>query len=142
MDRCDFGMRILLVDDETDIVEELGRFLRRRGHEVVGVGGVDAAMRALHGDGPFDVVLTDLRMPDGTGLDVVRACRDHPQPGPSALVMSGHAGRADIAQAREDGAVQFFPKPVSLPELMKTLAGIESCRQGSAEKPLPELPAT
>lgn len=138
-------MRILLVDDEEDIVEELGRFLRRRGHEVVGAGGVDAAMRALDNDRPFDVVLTDLRMPDGSGLDVLRACRDCPQPRPAALVMSGHAGRAEIAQAREDGALHFFPKPVSLPELMKTLASLEASRRGSQDspdKPVPEMPAT
>jgi CheY-like chemotaxis protein len=134
-------MNILLVDDEEAIVEELGRFLRRRGHEVVAAGGVDAALRALDNDGPFDVVLTDLRMPDGTGLDVVRACRARPHPRPAALVMSGHAGRADIAQAREDGALHFFPKPVSLPELMKTLAGIEAARQSGRGEPVSQAPS-
>jgi DNA-binding NtrC family response regulator len=130
-------MRILLVDDEEDIVEELGRFLRRRGHEVVGAGRVAAALRALGSDGPFDVVLTDLRMPDGSGLDVVRACCDLPQPRPLALVMSGHAGGAEVAQARKDGALQFFPKPVSLPELMRMLAAIEADRQVNAASPSP-----
>jgi two-component system response regulator PilR (NtrC family) len=134
-------MRILLVDDEVAIVEELGRFLSRRSHEVVGADRVAAALGALGSDGPFDVVLTDLRMPDGSGLDVVRACRDHPQPRPLALVMSGHAGRAEVAQARKDGALEFFPKPVSLPELLKTLAAIETSRQGSPDKPAPGVPA-
>ena len=135
-------MRILLVDDEEEIVEELGRFLRRRGHEVVGAGRVAAATRTLGSDGPFDVVLTDLRMPDGSGLDVVRACRDHAPPRPLALVMSGHAGRGEVAQARLDGALQFFPKPVSLPELMKALAAIQAARQDASEPSLPEAPAS
>src|SRR5262249_46390074 len=101
-------MKILLVDDEADIVAELGRFLRRRGHDAVGAGGVAAALAALADTGPFDIVLTDLRMPDGSGIDVLRACRACPAPQPAALVMSGHAGRADILEARDEGALQFF----------------------------------
>ena len=135
-------MKILLVDDEEDIVEELGRFLRRRGHEVVGAGNVGTAMRALDDDSPFDVVLTDLRMPDGSGLDVVRTCRNRPLPRPSVLVMSGHAGRADIAQVRQNGALDFFPKPVSLPALMKALAAIEASHEGRQDASLQKTPAT
>ena len=129
-------MKILLVDDEEDIVAELGSFLRRRGHAIVGAGDVQAALHALDSDGPFDVVLTDLRMPGGSGLDVVRACRDRPEPRPISLMMSGHAGCAEIAQARADGALRFFPKPVALHALLGTLADIELPRLRSQDAPL------
>src|SRR5262245_50087506 len=117
-------MNILLVDDESEIVHELTGFLRRRGHGVAGADCVAAALHALDHEGPFDVVLTDMRMPDGSGLDVVRACRKGGQPQPSTLVMSGHAGPADIAEAHSEGALHFLAKPISLRALRDLLAGL------------------
>lgn len=133
-------MRILVVDDETDIVAEMGRFLRRRGHDVMGAHDVGAALRALAGDGPFDVVLTDLRMPDGSGLEVVRACAAGAAPRPTSLVMSGHAGSADVAELRAAGAADFFSKPVSLPSLLAVLASVAAARRPAADDPLAEAP--
>jgi DNA-binding NtrC family response regulator len=120
-------MNILVVDDEEAIVEELGRFLERRGHGVVGAGGVGAALSALERQGPFDVVLTDLRMPAGSGLDVLRACRALPRP-PLALVMSGHADGAEAVRAYDEGASHVFAKPVPLRALLQMLADIEISR--------------
>ena len=121
-------MKILLVDDEEDIVEELSGFLHRRGHGVVAADGASAAIRALDRDGPFDVVLTDMRMPEGSGFDVVHACRDQPEPRPAMLVMSGHAAPDEISRIHAEGALHFFPKPLALRELATVLAGIAAGR--------------
>jgi two-component system response regulator PilR (NtrC family) len=121
-------MKILVIDDEEDIVVELGSFLRRRGHEVTGAGSVGAALRALGIRGPFDVVLTDLRMPDGCGLDVLRACAALRAPQPATLVMSGHADASHFALARTLGAFDVFSKPVALRSLLQTLKDIEAAR--------------
>ncbi len=123
-------MRILVIDDEEDIVVELGSFLRRRGHEAAGAGSVGAALRALGVRGPFDVVLTDLCMPDGSGLDMLRACAALPAPQPVTLLMSGHADASHFAMARTLGAFGVFPKPVPLRSLLQTLKDIEGARPG------------
>ncbi len=125
-------MNILVVDDEREILDELRGFLSRRGHTVMCVDGAMAAIRTLGQDGPFDVLLTDIRMPDGSGLEVVRACLDT-QPQTASYVMSGHAGPDEIAQARNDGALDYFPKPVALRSLMEVLAGMARDRDGRAE---------
>jgi DNA-binding NtrC family response regulator len=138
-------MKILVVDDEEEIVEEIGTFLHRRGHGVVGAGGIAAALNALDTEGPFDVVLTDMRMEDGTGLDVLRACRTC-APQPSALVMSGHASTEDVVQARHDGAVHFLSKPVAIRELARALAEIAADRDNapgdSQSAAIADLPQT
>src|SRR6266404_5267636 len=67
---------ILVVDDEPSARTTLGLLLRKRSHRVTEVEGVAAAVKAL-ADEAFDVIVTDLRMPDGDGLDVLRAARAH-----------------------------------------------------------------
>jgi two-component system response regulator PilR (NtrC family) len=127
-------MNILVVDDEREILDELRAFLSRRGHTVMCVDGAMAAIRTLGEEGPFDVLLTDIRMPDGSGLDVVRACLGT-QPQAAKFVMSGHAGPDEIEQARSDGALDYFPKPVALRSLMQVLASMARDCEARAKTP-------
>jgi two-component system response regulator PilR (NtrC family) len=127
-------MNILLVDDEPEILDELRGVLSRRGHTVMCVDGAVAAIRTLDQNGPFDVLLTDIRMPDGSGIDVLRACLDMDEK-PASYVMSGHAGPDEIAQARDQGALDYFPKPVALRALMQVLAGITANRETISQRP-------
>lgn len=121
-------MKVLLVDDEAGIVEEMASFLRRRGHSVVGADGVASALAALDSQGPFDVVLTDWRMPGGSGLDVVRACRLRPRPRPTVVVISGHLDPSDSGDAYDAGAAHVITKPVSLRGLVHLLGDITTER--------------
>ncbi|HEX2889336.1 response regulator [Vineibacter terrae] len=134
-------MKILLVDDEAELVAELSGFLHRRGHGVTAADGAPAAIRALSNDGPFDVVITDMRMPDGSGFDVVHACMGRPEPRPAMLVMSGHAAPDEISRIRAEGAQHFFPKPLALRELASVLAGIATHRGDTAGARVRQLSA-
>jgi len=75
------GRRVLVVDDETDFLASYERLLRRQGYEVITAtsraAGLDAVRAAALGH-RLDLVISDLRLPDGDGLDVVRAARDAP----------------------------------------------------------------
>ena len=113
-------MKILVVDDEAEIVEELRGFLERRGHDVTGADGVEQARAALDTGLPFDVVVTDMRMPPGNGVEVVCACQQLPTP-PVVLLMTGQAAEADLDNALRAGARSVLWKPLSLRKVMDAL---------------------
>ncbi|TXL72120.1 response regulator [Vineibacter terrae] len=110
-------MKILVVDDEHDIVDELRSFLERRGHQVTGAGGVEQACAALDGGGGFDVVVTDMRMPPRSGVEVVHACSRLTEP-PAVLLMTGQASQSDVDDALSAGARTVIWKPLSLRKVM------------------------
>lgn len=101
--------RILIVDDEANIGLSLRLILEREGHAVTVCG--TAAEGRLQA-GRADVYLLDVRLPDASGMDVLRAIRDvHPD---AAVVMiSGHATIADAVEATRAGAFDFLEKPLS-----------------------------
>jgi CheY-like chemotaxis protein len=100
---------ILIVEDEVDLAATCVRLLRRSGYAVVAVGSRAAALAAL-GDAPPAVLVSDVRLPDGDGLDVVRAAAGM-QPSVPAVVMTGRASEAGRVAARDAGAVAYLPKP-------------------------------
>lgn len=121
-------MRILVVDDESYIVDEVCDFLRRRGHEPVPAGSVEEAAGLLAASPPFDVVLTDMKMPQGSGLDVLRACNRSGPPRPTTLLMTGQSDDGDVERATAEGALSVLWKPLSLRKILEALALVERYR--------------
>jgi two-component system, NtrC family, response regulator HydG len=99
---------ILLVDDEESPRATLALLLKQAGHDVEQADGVDAAARALAA-GAFDLVITDLRMPVGSGLDVVRLTRTT-QPDAEVIVLTAYAGWESAKEAMRLGAFDYFEK--------------------------------
>ena len=114
-------MRILLVDDEPEFIAEISEFFRRRGHDVVGAGGVQAAIGELRDSARFDAVITDLWMPDGRGFDVVEICRRQAGPQPAILIISGHGAAYDHVCIQDRTGFYFFAKPVDPNRLLAIL---------------------
>jgi class 3 adenylate cyclase len=99
---------ILLVDDEPSARLTLGLLLKRRGHQVHEVDGVAAASAAL-GERAFDVVITDLWMPDGHGLDVLQEARAR-CPESNVILLTAHPGWESAKEAMRLGAFDYFEK--------------------------------
>jgi class 3 adenylate cyclase len=99
---------ILLVDDEPSARLTLGLLLKRRGHLVQEADGVQAATNALTG-AAFDVVITDLLMPDGEGLEVLRAARTR-CPDANVILLTAHPGWESAKEAMRLGAFDYFEK--------------------------------
>jgi len=99
---------ILLVDDEASARVTLALLLARRGHRVRQADGVAAAARAL-AEGPVHVVVTDLRMPDGLGLEVLEATRSR-CPDASVIVLTAYPGWESAREAMRLGAFDYFEK--------------------------------
>ena len=100
---------ILVVDDEADFVANYQRLLRRRGYRVVSAGSRGDGLVILERD-PLALVITDLRLPDGDGLELVRAARRLPTPTPS-IVVTGFASEASRMAALAAGASAYLVKP-------------------------------
>ncbi len=107
--------RVLVVDDEPDIRELIDLTLARMGLATECAGSVGEAIAALK-EGDFQLCLTDMRLPDGEGLEIVRYITEHcPQTPVAVITAFGSAGNA--VAALKAGAFDYLAKPVGLEQL-------------------------
>jgi two-component system response regulator AtoC len=111
--------RILVAEDEEGVRTFLAETLERAGHEVTQVADGASALRAAHEE-PFDVVLTDLRMPGTDGMAVVRTVRTE-QPDVEVIVLTAFGDVATAVEAMKLGAFDYLQKPVSSPTAIREL---------------------
>ncbi|MGH7312418.1 MAG: sigma-54-dependent transcriptional regulator, partial [Candidatus Rokuibacteriota bacterium] len=107
---------ILIVDDESAARLTMTLLLRRRGHRVLQANGAMAAVKTL-GEEMVDLVITDLRMPDGSGLDVLRAAKAN-APDASVILLTAYAGWESAKEAIQLGALDYFEKGRDPDELL------------------------
>jgi two-component system, OmpR family, response regulator PrrA len=111
--------RVLVVDDETDFLATYERLLRRQGYQVAVATSRVEGIAAVVRERPH-LVISDLRLPDGDGLDVVRAARAVPDP-PSVIVVSGYPSDKVRRAALEAGATVFLAKPFAAAGLLAAI---------------------
>ena len=104
--------RVLLIDDEPDILELLTITLNGMSIESQAAMSLATAKEALRSQ-PFDFCLTDMRLPDGNGLDIVKMVQQD-YPDMPVAVISAHGNMSIAVQALKDGAFDFISKPVKL----------------------------
>ena len=130
--------RVLVADDEEGIRTFLAETLERAGHEVTQVADGDAAVRATRVE-PFDVVLTDLRMPGTDGMAVVRTVRTE-QPDVEVIVLTAFGDVTTAVEAMKLGAFDYLEKPVSSPTAIRELVAAAIERRGKLSARLPTEP--
>jgi len=110
---------ILVVDDDSTFCHMLKTFLERNGHRVTEAFAFDEARQAIHGKS-FDVVLTDFRLPEKSGMDVLteakRKNRDT-----IVIVMTGYGDIRMAVKAIKQGAYDYVTKPVNPEEILATI---------------------
>ena len=110
----DQKFRILVVEDHVDTAFGLKMYFGNLGHDVRVALDVKSALAAAE-ESPFDVLLSDLALPDGTGWDLLRELRAR---GPvRAIALSGHNDEEDIARSKDAGFLLHLAKPIAMPEL-------------------------
>lgn len=110
---------VLLIDDHELIRHGLAAaFTRSPGMEVLGQAGTVASALQAYADLQPRVVVTDLQLPDGTGLDIIRSIRAHDQR-TGLVVLTMHSGDDQIFAAMEAGASAFVGKDAPASELVK-----------------------
>src|SRR5437773_10656740 len=107
--------RILVVDDEAAILRLLKEALTQWGYQVTGATSAAEALQALRGD-MFDAVITDIRMPDMNGLELLKEIKRHDE-SVEVVVMTGYPTIASAVEALKEGAFDYLSKPLLLDEL-------------------------
>lgn len=113
------ALRILLVEDHADTRAILDRLMTRWGHTVTPADSVTEARQAL-ARGTFDLLVSDVGLPDGSGNDVIAAFREK-SAGP-AIAMSGYGMESDVEKTRAAGFAEHIIKPVTGERLKEMLA--------------------
>jgi DNA-binding NtrC family response regulator len=112
---------VLLVDDDEAACRLLAEVLERDGYRVAAALSVEEALAKLEREGPFDAVLTDLRMPERSGLDLLKIVRER-EPDALVLVLTAFGDAAAAGEAIRAGAYDFVSKPYDIGTLRETLA--------------------
>jgi len=106
---------LLIVDDRDDNLSSMSLAFARSPYQVLTARGGTKALEMLH-QNPVDVVLTDLKMPDVDGMEVLRAAQKL-SPHPAVLMLTAFGTIDSAVEALKEGAVDYITKPVNLKEL-------------------------
>jgi DNA-binding response OmpR family regulator len=120
------GRRILVAEDDAELRGLIAGALRRDGHDVVQAADGTEILELLaatisDGVAPFDLIVTDVRMPGWTGLDLLAGLRNHAF-GPPVVLMTAFGDERLHASARRLGAVATLDKPFEL-DVLRALVG-------------------
>jgi DNA-binding NtrC family response regulator len=117
------GLRVLVVEDNAAIRTSLAALLEREGFDVVAVAEFQSAQELI-GLELFDTLITDLDLPDGTGLDLLLRAK-LVRPSMRSILMTGYGCSAVRKQASELGLSAYLEKPFDPQELLKVLVPVE-----------------
>ena len=113
--------RILVVDDERSLREMLSIVLGREGYDVTTAEDVGSALNQIRSGPPPDLLISDLRMPDGSGVDVLRALKEK-SPTSIGLLLTAFASADTAVEAMRLGAVDYLTKPFDVADLKQRVA--------------------
>ena len=112
-------LRVLIVDDEAELVSAIVERLNLRGFEAKGITTGAEALAYL-ADTQCDVVLLDVKMPGIGGLEVIKRIKEE-HPGLAVILLTGHGSVQDVEKGMELGAFDYLMKPVDIDVLVRAL---------------------
>jgi len=110
--------RVLLVEDHSETAAILARLLGQSGHVVKVAHSIASALNYASAE-PFDVVVSDIGLPDGTGHDLMRQIKE--RYGIPGVALSGYGMEDDLNRSRDAGFAEHVVKPVNLPDLQSII---------------------
>ena len=111
--------KILIVDDEAGIVQEIKEFLEEEGYEVYTADTAKAGIRLIEEVRP-DVILLDVKLPDASGTEVLRACKEK-SPKTKTIMVTGYVDQNVMDEAERIGRDAFLQKPFDLVKVMEEI---------------------
>lgn len=131
------GLRLLLIEDHEDTAQVMRNVLRQMGHEVETCATVATACEMLK-QSEFDILLSDIGLPDGTGIDFIKAARQICQT--PAVALTGYGMAEDVERCLQAGFDEHLTKPIDIERLQKTLAAVSTKRATPTNGALPLAP--
>ena len=122
-------LRLLVVEDHLDTAEMLECLLTAEGHQVTRTADVASALRAVS-ESPFDLLISDLGLPDRSGIDLMRELRARGNTLPG-IALSGYGRDSDVQQSMQAGFAAHVLKPVDTDRLLAVLADVAGARSGA-----------
>lgn len=121
MNKLTSAVKVLVVDDQPLIVEELCEFLESSGYRCVPCGSSQQAVQRFSEDPQIGLVLCDLHMPDMDGIELVQALQKiaGKQRAFEAIMLTGRADKQDVIKALRVGISDYYQKPINLNELLE-----------------------
>ena len=113
---------ILVVDDHLDTLRSMNLLLTRLGYRVLAAENMTDALRIAEEE-DFDILLSDIGLPDGSGLELIRRIRETRNV--PALALSGFGMDEDVQRSRDAGFADHLTKPVSLHHLQSAIAQLD-----------------
>ena len=117
---AEIGPHLLVVDDEAGIREMLTIVFQKEGYRVSAARGCVEGLALLDGEAP-DLVLTDLKMPDGTGFDILKKVRESHRDTPVVMI-TAYSSTKTAVDALKQGAYDYIAKPFDVDELKHVVA--------------------
>nr|WP_315411827.1 response regulator transcription factor [uncultured Pseudomonas sp.] len=123
MNKLTSAVKVLVVDDQPLIVEELCEFLENSGYRCVPCESSRHALKRFTEDAEIGLVLCDLHMPDMDGIELVQAMQKvaGKQRAFEAIMLTGRADKQDVIKALRAGISDYYQKPINLDELLEGL---------------------
>lgn len=114
-------VKVLVVDDQPVIVEELCEFLESEGYRCVPAHSTGQAIDCYKADETIGLILCDLHMPERDGIELVRTLKQiaGPQRMFEAIMLTGRADKQDVIRALREGFADYYQKPMELDELLE-----------------------
>ena len=125
--------KILVVDDSSVLRDVLSAVLGPHCGEIITAVDCATARAAVAEHADLSLILCDVHLPDGSGLDLVREFAPAPGAQPHVVVMTARPERADEHRARTDGAVAYLPKPIAFRDIVGALRKSEG-KQSAAPR--------
>ncbi len=130
---------ILVIDDEPDLRTLYELTLLREGYRVEAAGSVSEAWQHLEA-GQFDAVITDMRLPDGQGMEIIHRIQQN-QRSERCVVMTAYGSAENAVEALKAGAFDYLTKPVDLKQFRAVVASAVQAQQAAPAKAARTAPA-
>ena len=130
---------ILVIDDEPDLRTLYELTLLREGYRVEAAGSVSEAWQHLEA-GHFDAVITDMRLPDGQGMEIIHRIQKN-QRSERCVVMTAYGSAENAVEALKAGAFDYLTKPVDLKQFRAVVASAVQAQQAAPAKAVRAVPA-
>ncbi|ACO03980.1 MAG TPA: sigma-54-dependent Fis family transcriptional regulator [Persephonella sp.] len=129
--------RILLIDDEESIIKIISKILQDNGYEVETAVTKNEALKKIS-ERPFSIILSDFRLPDGTGIEILEYLREKDKVTPF-IIITAYGSINGAVEAMQKGATHYIVKPIDSDNLLKIISFYLDKQKLSQSEDLPEF---